>query len=162
MTEYACTPPTAMSCRRVPGMCIYVTGGAALIADQCFARSSPKDLVTLSVKAVAVDLRDLDVSTINPDEDCCYESTLTLERGLRGATGTRSNPAGFHCSWPLSFNPGPKMRVRRLWPLVRTANGRKFSWLAMTPRTPKLAGGPSVRPSKGIISASLLRGRPES
>lgn len=55
--------------------------GVGLVADQSFGGLWGPRARTNAHRAVAIDMQALDPSHINPDEDCCYESTLTLQLG---------------------------------------------------------------------------------
>jgi hypothetical protein len=72
--------------------------GLALIAEQSFGGWSPEKLSrlqNLAARAVVVDLRTLDAANISPDEDCCFESTLTLECEAESLPMPGSTPPDF-------------------------------------------------------------------
>ena len=54
--------------------------GFSVIADQSFGPwSDLRRQERIVTDTIAVDLRGLDVTALSPDEDCCFESYLTLE-----------------------------------------------------------------------------------
>ena len=78
-------------------LCVGV--GVRLVVAQSF-RPDPDHL---AARAVAVDLRGLDPARISPDEDCCYESTLTLERGLDALPAPGARPAALTVRDPFGL-----------------------------------------------------------